>query len=91
MRGAGEFLWATVPPPGVLLMSKVSRSVSRLVAIKEAPPSSQHVPSLFITDHCSHRRPSSDDMQPAGLTFGSHGEGGISGPLGRELAPEGRH
>ncbi len=61
-----EFLRAAVPPDA-LVMSKVSRSVSPLAAIKEAPWSSQHVPCLFITSvghgHSSHRRPCSNDMQ----------------------------
>lgn len=63
----GEPLRATVPPDA-LLMSKVSRSVSPLAAIKEAPRSSQHGPSLFITSaghsHCSQRLPGSTDVEP---------------------------
>lgn len=77
-------------PPDTPLMSKVDERVSPLAAIKEAPGSSQCVPGLFITSTGPEQPPVVTGYRAA-LTFGSRGEGGVSGSLGRELAPERGH
>lgn len=76
---------STVTPDGPP-MSRVCRSVSELAAIRGAPPSPQQGgPALSL------QAQGTASATASFLTFGSNGEGGISGPLGGELTPERGH
>lgn len=95
--GQNEAKWAPSRggPPDALLMSRVSRSISPPVAIKEAPWSSQQAAGLFITSHRSHGRPSSSETAPHTYLRLARWRGTLraswlrTGPRGRSLGSTG--
>lgn len=82
-------------PPDALLMSKVSRSVQPAGGNQGSPAKlsacSRPVHYQRGGTATAVRGYQAALMWNPRLTFGSHGERGISGSLGRELAPERGH